>query len=97
MDPIITFLTAHKIPLELAVVVAGSIGVGAFITFVSLLVMLLIWAERRIAGRMQARYGPDALYQALFAASVALIVLNIHTKGVVAAALRGEPVGTLVS
>ena len=26
-----------------------------------------------------------------------LIVLNIHTKGVVAAALRGEPVGTLVS
>lgn len=59
MDPIITFLTAHKIPLELAVVVAGSIGVGAFITFVSLLVMILIWAERRIAGRMQARYGPN--------------------------------------
>lgn len=26
-----------------------------------------------------------------------LIVLNIHTKGIVAAALRGEPVGTLVS
>jgi uridylate kinase len=26
-----------------------------------------------------------------------LIVLNIHTKGIVSAALRGEPVGTLVS
>ncbi len=29
--------------------------------------------------------------------SLPLIVLNIHTKGIVAAALRGEPVGTLVS
>lgn len=29
--------------------------------------------------------------------SLPIIVLNIHTKGVVAAALRGEPVGTLVS
>lgn len=26
-----------------------------------------------------------------------LIVLNIHTPGIVAQALRGEPVGTLVS
>lgn len=29
--------------------------------------------------------------------SLPLIVLNIHTKGIVSAALRGEPVGTLVS
>lgn len=29
--------------------------------------------------------------------SLPLIVLNIHTPGIVAAALRGEPVGTLVS
>lgn len=29
--------------------------------------------------------------------SLPLIVLNIHTKGIVAAALRGEPVGTLVT
>lgn len=44
---------------NVGVFAASVIAVGTALGFVSVLVMLLVWAERRVAGRMQARLGPN--------------------------------------
>lgn len=46
-------------PDWLVAAVGGGIGVGMVIGFVSIVAMFSIWLERRIAGRIQARIGPN--------------------------------------
>jgi len=59
MDRFISYLTSNNVSPDLAVVLSGAIGISIGLAFVSVLVMLLVWGERRIAGFMQARLGPN--------------------------------------
>lgn len=59
MDQLVDWLISLNIPTPLALLTAGLVGVFAAVAFISTLVMLLVWAERRVAGRMQARLGPN--------------------------------------
>jgi NADH-quinone oxidoreductase subunit H len=50
---------APALPSWLAAAIGGGIAVGAVIAFVSVVAMFSIWLERRIAGRIQSRIGPN--------------------------------------
>lgn len=50
---------APAIPAWLAAAIGAGIAVGVVIAFVSLIAMFSIWLERRIAGRIQSRIGPN--------------------------------------
>lgn len=50
---------APALPPWLAAAVGAGIAVGVVIAFVSVVAMFSIWLERRIAGRIQSRIGPN--------------------------------------
>jgi len=50
---------APAVPHWLAAAIGAGIAVGLVIGFVSVVAMFSIWLERRIAGRIQARVGPN--------------------------------------
>src|SRR5262249_34031491 len=50
---------APAVPSWVADAIGAGIAVGVVIGFVSLVAMFSIWLERRIAGRIQARIGPN--------------------------------------
>ena len=45
-------------PAWAAVVTAALIGAGAIVSFIGVAALMLIWAERKVSGRIQDRYGP---------------------------------------
>lgn len=59
MERLIDWLISLGIPQLLAIPAGGLVGVGAAVGLVSVLVMLLVWGERRLAGRIQSRFGPN--------------------------------------
>ena len=63
MLPLLEWLTAKfpglaGWPVSLQYILVGAVIAGVVVLFVSLLVLFLVWWERKLAGRIQNRYGP---------------------------------------
>ena len=54
---VIEFLS-EWVPAELAVVIAALTGASVVVSFIGIAALMLIWAERKVSGRIQDRYGP---------------------------------------
>src|SRR5689334_15218205 len=49
----------HLLPDWLAVLLVTLIGIGVAVTFVAIVVMSQVWAERKVIARIQDRVGPN--------------------------------------
>lgn len=49
---------AQYVPIWLAVLLTAAVAAGVVIGFIGLSALLLIWAERKVSGRIQDRLGP---------------------------------------